>query len=447
MEAPHNVEFERRVLGFALRSDEAREEVISRLRQADFYDTDNATVFRVLSEKARAGKFLDSELLIHELSILPAADRVSNDPLDLAMSLVRESAPVTAAATTEYVNILRNLGKARDLMVLGTRLVTAGGTADGTADGIESALQRADNDVREVIDRNVDASWSPLAGIISDLDGDTALQPLFSSGLADLDSILQGGFRAGQFVAVAGRPAMGKTTLAMVIAQHASIRKGAPGLAISMEMSRQEIGMRILSGQASVPLENIQRNKLSDEDHDITDAVVERFQEAQPPLYVVDDIEASFPAIRAEIIAAHRRVGIKYAVIDYLQLISDDGTKNPSRENVIANISRQIKALARTLGITIFVVSQLNRRSEDRTNRRPMISDLRESGQIEQDADIIMLLHRPEVYDPEDRPGEADLIVGKHRNGRTGDVPLLFKGHFSTFSSMAREETYAPADA
>lgn len=443
MEVPHDTEYERRVLGFALRNTDAREEVISKLRPADFYDRDNAAVFNILSEKARAGRFLDSELLVHELGLLPAADRPQNDPYDLAMSLVEASATVTSPAVTEYVTILRNHGKARDLIQTGTRLTMAGGTADGTTEAITAALQQADEEVREVIDRNVDASWSPLSEIINDFDGSPALQPLFPSGLADLDNLLQGGFRAGQFVTVAGRPAMGKSTLATVIAQHASIRKGVPGLLISLEMSNEEIGMRILSAQGAVALESLQRNEMSDEDHDALEAVQERLREAHPPLYVVDDIEPSFPAIRAEIIAAHRRMGIKYAVIDYLQLIASDGTNNPSREQVVSNISRQVKSLARALGITIFVVSQLNRKAEERTNHRPMTSDLRESGQIEQDSDIIIMLYRPEVYSPEDRPGEADLIVGKHRNGRTGDVPLLFKGHFATFSSLAREETYA----
>lgn len=443
MEVPQNIAYERRVLGFALRNTDAREEVISKLRPADFYDSDNAVVFEVLSEKARAGKFLDSELLVHELGILPAADRPKNDPLELAMSLMDASTTMTAPAVSEYVTILRNLGKARDLMQSGTRLFTAGSTSDGTTENLDAALHQADEEVRAVIDRNVDASWTPLAEIVDDFDGNPNLQPLFSSGLVDLDNLLQGGFRAGQFVTVAGRPAMGKTTLATVIAQHASIRKGVPGLIISMEMGNDEIGMRILSAQGAVPLESIQRNEMSDEDHDAIESVQERLRSSKPPLYVVDDIMPTFPAIRAEIIAACRRVGIKYVVIDYLQLISDDGTNNPSRENVVSNISRQVKSLARQLGITIFVVSQLNRKPEERTNHRPMTSDLRESGQIEQDSDIILLLYRPEVYSPEDRPGEADLIVGKHRNGRTGDVPLLFKGHFSTFSSMAREETYA----
>lgn len=440
---PHNVEYERRVLGFALRDTEVREEVISKLRPADFYDRDNAVVFEVLSEKARAGKFLDSELLVHELGLLPSGSRPQNDPMDLAMSLVDASASMTAPAITEYLIILRNYGKARDLAQVGTRLVMAGGTADGTTEAINTSLQQADEEIRQVIDRNVDASWTPLSEIVDNFDGNPALQPLFPSGLADLDNLLQGGFRAGQFITLAGRPAMGKSTLAAVIAQYASIRKGVPGLILSLEMSNEEIGMRILSAQGAVPLESLQRNEMSDGDHDAIEAVQERLQQARPPLYVVDDIEPSFPAIRAEIIAAHRRVGIKYAVIDYLQLINSDGTNNPSREQVVSNISRQVKSLARSLGIAIFVVSQLNRKAEERTNHRPMTSDLRESGQIEQDSDIIILLYRPEVYSPEDRPGEADLLLAKHRNGRTGDVPLLFKGHFATFASLAREETYA----
>ena len=445
MEVPNNVEHERRVLGFALRNSDAREEVISKLRPEDFYDTDNAVVYGILSEKAQAGKFLDSELLVHELGILPASDRPKNDPFELAMSLMDASGAMTAPALSEYVTILRNLGKARDLIQVGTRLATAGGTADGTSENIDAVLQGADAEVREVIDRNVDASWASLTEIVDDFDGNPNIEPLFPSGFVDLDKIVQGGFRAGQFVAVAGRPGMGKTTLATVIAQHASIRKGVPGLVVSLEMSNADLGMRILSAQGAIPLESIQRNELSDEDHDTIESVQERLSAAKPPLYVVDNIDPVFPAIRAEIIAAQRRVGIKYVVIDYLQLVNGDGTNNPNRQEVVSNISRQLKRLARQLGIVIFVVSQLNRKPEERTNHRPLVSDMRESGQIEQDADIILLLYRPEVYAAEDRPGEADLIVGKHRNGRTGDVPLLFKGHFSTFSSLAREETYAPS--
>lgn len=444
MEAPHNVEFERRVLGFALRNTEAREEVISRLRPADFYDTDNATVFEILTEKAHAGQFLDAELLIHELSTLTGPARASNDPHDLAMSLLTASGAMTSAAVPQYVEILRNLGKGRDLMATGTRLLTEGSTADGTSEAISAALQRADEEIRDVIDRNVDATWSSVSSIIADFDGNPVLQPLFPSGLADLDRVLQGGFRAGQFIAIAARPAMGKTTLAMDIAQHASIRKGVPGLVISLEMGTSEIAMRIIAGQGRVAMGDLQQNRLSDEDHDIIDSITERFKQTPPPLYIEDNVQTTWPDIRAEIIAAYRRLGIKYVVIDYLQLITGDGSKD-GRTEVVSNISRQIKGLARSLGIVIFVVSQLNRKSEERTNHRPMLSDLRESGQIEQDADMVLFIHRPEVYDSEDRQGEADLIVGKHRNGETGDVPVLFMGHYSTFTSMAREDTYAPS--
>lgn len=445
MEVPNNVEFERKILGFALRDPEAREEVTSRLRVEDFYDNDNATVFQILSQKARSGLFIDVELLVHELGLLTGVDRVSNNPLDLAMALVQAGASMTSAATTEYILQLRQYGKARDVVALGQRLMVRGGNVGSDPDAIDAALQDADQDVQSIIDRNVDASWESLASIVSNFETNEDLQPLFPSGLADLDNLLQGGFRPGQFVTIAARPAMGKSTFAMEIAQSASVRKGVPGLVISLEMSRAEIGMRVLAAQGSVPLESLQKNLLSDQDHDNLDSIEERFAASQPPLYVVDSIEPSFPAIRAEIIAAHRRVGIKFVVLDYLQLIDSDGTGNPSREQVVSNISRQVKALARSLGIVIFVVSQLNRKAEERTNHRPMTSDLRESGQIEQDSDLIILLYRPEVYTPEDRPGECDLIVGKHRNGRTGDVPVLFMGHFSRFRSMAREEAYAPS--
>lgn len=236
------------------------------------------------------------------------------------------------------------------------------------------------------------------------------------------------------------------TTLALDICRHATIGKDKPGLFVSLEMNGSELAMRLMAAEGKVPLTNIRENGVSAREEEQLIKVIDQVKGA--PLYVLDQVEPAWPTIRSAIISAHRRLGIEFVLLDYLQLIESDGSSsnNVSREQVVSRISRGLKALGRSLDICVIVVAQLNRGPEQRTDKRPMASDLRESGQIEQDSDIIMLIYQPQTHDPTTtRVGEADIIVAKQRNGPTGDVTLAFQGHYARFADMARVDVYPEA--
>src|SRR5699024_6495537 len=250
------------------------------------------------------------------------------------------------------------------------------------------------------------------------------------TGFADLDE-LTNGLHPGQLVLVAARPALGKSTLALDLARASAIKHNLPTIFFSLEMVKSEIAMRLLSAEASIGLQKMRKGMLENDEwmriarkrSDINDA----------PLYIDDSPNMTLVEIRAKCRRLKQRVGLKLIVIDYLQLMTS-GKKVENRQQEVAEFSRALKLMAKELQVPVVALSQLNRGSEQRADKRPMISDLRESGSVEQDSDIVILLHRDEVYDKLARPGEADLIVAKHRNGPTAELVLAAPLHYSKFS-------------
>jgi replicative DNA helicase len=254
------------------------------------------------------------------------------------------------------------------------------------------------------------------------------------TGFADLDE-LTNGLHAGQMIVVAARPAMGKSTLALDLCRAASIHNNLASVFFSLEMTRSEITMRLLSAEARVPLNHIRNGKMSTEEWERLARHVAKVSSA--PMFIDDSPNMTMMEIRAKARRLKQRHDLKLMVIDYLQLMTS-GKKVESRQLEVSEFSRQIKLLAKELEIPVIALSQLNRGPEARADKRPMMSDLRESGSIEQDADMVVLLHRDDVYEKEStRPGEADLIVAKHRNGATRDITVAFQGHYSRFVDMA----------
>lgn len=253
------------------------------------------------------------------------------------------------------------------------------------------------------------------------------------SGFPDLDNMTDG-FKPGQMIIVAARPAVGKSTIAVDFARNASLLGGKTVLFFSMEMDKKEIVNRILSAEARVETQKIKRGELDDNDWmNISEA---QARLAQANFIIDDNPQTSISRVRSVAIRQKNKPeGLDMIVIDYLGLmeIPSSGRSSDSRQNDISNLSRNIKLLAKELQIPVIILSQLNRNSETRNDRKPMVSDLRESGSLEQDADIVMLLHRPETADPNNRPGETDLIIGKHRGGPTGTVPLTSMLSYSKF--------------
>jgi len=262
------------------------------------------------------------------------------------------------------------------------------------------------------------------------------------TGFRDLDG-LTNGLHAGQMIIVAARPGMGKSTLALDFCRYASIHANMPSIFFSLEMSRSEIAMRLLSAEASVKLQHMRTGKVSDEDWQ----KIARTQGdiAEAPLYIDDSPNMTLVEIRAKCRRLKQKHGLKLIVIDYLQLMTS-GKRVESRQQEVSEFSRALKLLAKELECPVIALSQLNRNSEQRADKKPAISDLRESGSLEQDADMVILLHREGAYEKDHpRASEADFIVAKHRNGPTDTVTVLFQGHLSRFVDYAPGMAPAPA--
>ena len=254
------------------------------------------------------------------------------------------------------------------------------------------------------------------------------------TGFSGLDQ-LTNGLHPGQMIVVAARPAMGKSTLALDFARAAAIKHNRPTIFFSLEMGRSEIAMRLMSAEGAVPLQSMRKGSLDSRDWTTIASTRGRINDA--PLYIDDSPNMTLVEIRAKCRKLKQRVGLQMVVIDYLQLMTS-GKRVESRQQEVSEFSRALKLLAKELQVPVIALSQLNRGPEQRADKKPAISDLRESGSIEQDADMVILLHREAAYEKDSpRAGEADLIVAKHRNGPTDTVTVAFQGHFSRFTDMA----------
>ena len=343
-----------------------------------------------------------------------------------------------AANAGYYAEIVREKAILRRLVDAGTKIVQIGYAGEGEVDNIVDAAQA---EIYGVTDRRKAEDYAPLSDIMDGvLDEIEAIENREAgiygvpTGFADLDD-LTNGLHAGQMIVVAARPAMGKSTLALDLCRAASVQNNLTSAFFSLEMTKSEITMRLLSAEGRIPLNHIRNGKMSTEEWDRLARHVAKVSSA--PMFIDDSPNMTMMEIRAKARRLKQRHDLKLVVIDYLQLMTS-GKKVESRQLEVSEFSRQIKLLAKELEVPIIALSQLNRGPEQRADKRPMMSDLRESGSIEQDADMVILLHRDDVFEKEStRPGEADLIVAKHRNGATRDIVVAFQGHYSRFVDMA----------
>jgi replicative DNA helicase len=254
------------------------------------------------------------------------------------------------------------------------------------------------------------------------------------TGFVDLDAATNG-LHPGQMIVVAARPGLGKSTLGLDFARSCSVKHGLTSAVFSLEMSKSEIVMRLLSAEARIRLADMRAGRMSDDDWTRMARRMSEISEA--PLFVDDSPNLTLMEIRAKARRLKQRNDLKLIILDYLQLMTS-GRKVESRQQEVSEFSRQIKLLAKELEVPVVAISQLNRGPEQRTDKRPMLSDLRESGSIEQDADMVILLHRPDAFERDDpRAGEADLILAKHRNGPTSTITVAHQLHYSRFADLA----------
>jgi replicative DNA helicase len=423
------------VLGAMMLSKDAIADVVEVIRGADFYRPAHELIYEAVLDLYGRGEPVDAITVSAELTRAGDLARVGGA---VYIHTLTASVPVTANASY-YAEIVREKAILRRLVAAGTKIVQLGYAGEGQVDDV---VDRAQAEVYTVTERRASEDYAPLSDLmeltideleaIGNRDGAMAGVP---TGFAELDE-LTNGLHAGQMVILAARPAVGKSTLGLDVARSASIRHGLTSVIFSLEMSRTEITMRLLSAEARIPLNHMRNGKMSDDDWN---KLVRKMGEvSEAPLFIDDSPNLTMMEIRAKARRLKQRHDLRLVVVDYLQLMTS-GKKVESRQVEVSEFSRQIKLLAKELDIPVVAIAQLNRGSEQRTSKRPLLSDLRESGSLEQDADVVILLHREDMYEKESsRPGEADLIVAKHRNGPTADIVLAFQGHYSRFVDMAQ---------
>ena len=429
---PQDVLAEQSVPGGMLLSKDAISEVVEILRERDFYRPAHELIYDAILDLYSRGEPADPVTVSAELTKRGDLTRAGGAPY---LHTLISSVP-TAANASYYAKIIRERAIMRRLVEAGTKIVQLGYTIEGEVD---EAVNQAQAEVHAVTERRaaedyiqlselLPAAFDEIEKISSGVVGEGV-----KTGFKDLDALTHG-FHPGNMIVLAARPAVGKSTLGLDIARYASIHKGDTSVIFSLEMSRSEITMRMLSAEARVPLNNIRSGALSDEEWARMARRMGEISEA--PLFIDDSPNLSLMEIRAKARRLKQRHNLKLIVIDYLQLMTS-GKRVENRQQEVSEFSRQLKLLAKELNVPVVAISQLNRSPEQRSDKKPMLSDLRESGSIEQDADVVILLHRDDLYDQQARSGEADLIVAKHRNGPTRTITVSAQLHFARFTDMA----------
>ncbi|WP_372735679.1 replicative DNA helicase [Nocardioides sp.] len=431
---PQDMAAEQSVLGAMLISKDAIADVTENLRGNDFYRPSHETIHDAIIDLYGRGEPVDMITTAAELHRRGELQRIGGAPY---LHTLSANVPIAANAGY-YADIVREKAVLRRLVDAGTKIVQIGYAGEGDVDDIVDTAQA---EVYKITEKRSSEDYAPLseimAGVLDEIEAignrEAGLYGV-PTGFADLDE-LTNGLHAGQMVIVAARPGAGKSTFALDLCRAASIHANMATAFFSLEMTRSEITMRLLSAEAKIPLNHIRNGNMNDDDWNKLARKMGEVSSA--PMFIDDSPNMTMMEIRAKARRLKQRHDLRLMVIDYMQLMTS-GKKVESRQLEVSEFSRQIKLLAKELSIPIIALSQLNRGPEQRSDKRPMLSDLRESGSLEQDADMVVLLHRDDMYEREStRPGEADLIVAKHRNGPTRDITVAFQGHYSRFVDMA----------
>jgi len=431
---PHDLLAEQSTLGGMLLSGDAVADVVESLRGTDFYVPKHELIFEAILSLYSHGEPTDVVAVTDELIKSGELQRAGGaDYLHSLTSIVP-----TAANASYYASIVNERALLRRLVEAGTRIVQMGYNGQGEALDL---VNNAQAEIYSVTGAEQAEDYVPLQiavdAAVDEIEaarGRDGQMTGIPTGFQGLDQ-LTNGLHPGQMIIIAARPAMGKSTLALDFARAAAIKHDMPTIFFSLEMGRSEIAMRLMSAEGAVPLQSMRKGTLDSRDWTTIAATRGRINDA--PLYIDDSPNMTLVEIRAKCRKLKQRVGLKMVVIDYLQLMTS-GKRVESRQQEVSEFSRALKLLAKELGVPVIALSQLNRGPEQRSDKKPALSDLRESGSIEQDADMVVLLHREAAYEKDSpRAGEADLIVAKHRNGPTDTITVAFQGHFSRFTDMA----------
>jgi replicative DNA helicase len=434
---PQDLAAEQSVLGGMLLSKDAIADVLERLRPSDFYRPAHQNVYDAILDLYGRGEPADAVTVAAELDRRGLLRRIGGAPyLHTLISTVP-----TAANAGYYATIVAEKALLRRLVEAGTRVVQYGYAGADGAD-VAEVVDRAQAEMYEVTERRLSEDFVALEDLlqptmdeIDAIASNGGLARGVPTGFTELDEVTNG-LHPGQMIIVAARPGVGKSTLGLDFMRSCSIKHRMASVIFSLEMSKSEIVMRLLSAEAKIKLGDMRSGRMSDDDWTRLARRMSEISEA--PLYIDDSPNLTMMEIRAKARRLKQRSDLRLVVVDYLQLMSS-GKKVESRQIEVSEFSRHLKLLAKELEVPVIAISQLNRGPEQRTDKKPMLSDLRESGSLEQDADMVILLNRPDAFDRDDpRGGEADLILAKHRNGQTKTVTVAHQLHLSRFTNMAR---------
>ncbi|HEX7965843.1 MAG TPA: replicative DNA helicase [Gammaproteobacteria bacterium] len=437
---PHSLEAEQAVLGGLMLDNTAWERVADRVTEEDFYRQDHRLVFRAMAELADADQPFDAVTLSEWLQARGKLEQAGG--LAYLATLARDTP--TAANVRAYADIVRERSVLRQLIRVGGELAESAFRPEGRS--VAELVDQAERSVFEIAERGdrMGKSYVRISELMSKavdrldtlVHADSHVTGV-ATGLSKFDE-MTAGLQPGDLVIVAGRPSMGKTSFAMNIAEYAAISGGLPAAIFSMEMSGEQLAMRMISSLGRIDQLKVRTGKLDDTDWKRVSSAISIMSKA--PMFI-DDTGALTPTeLRARARRLKRDHNLGLIVVDYLQLMQVPGTRE-NRATEISEICRGLKSLAKELRIPVIALSQLNRSLEQRPDKRPIMSDLRESGSIEQDADVIVFIYRDEVYD-KDSPdkGTAEIIIGKQRNGPIGMVRSTFLGQFTRFENYTADD-------
>ena len=439
---PQSIEAEQSVLGSMIIEKEAIFVVAELLQEDDFYRTAHQKIFGAIIALSEKGEPVDLVTLADELQRRHTLEEAGGTAYLSALA----GAVPTAANVQYYALIVRDKAILRSLINTATRIVS--GSFEGPPD-VEEFLDSAEQQIFELGRQGQREGFVPLKEVLK--EAFDRIESLFddkkgvtgiSSGFTDLDMICSG-LQPSDLVIVAARPSMGKTTLALNMAHHITVKEKKPAAFFSLEMSREQLAQRMLCAEAKIDAHNLRRGFLSQEEWQKLTRAVGPLGEA--PLYVDDSASLSVMEVRAKARRLKAERGLEAVFVDYLQLMRGF-SRSENRQQELSEISRSLKALAKELSIPVVALSQLSRAVEKRESRRPILSDLMESGGIEANADVVLFIYRESYYNRDtDKGNIAEIIIAKQRNGPVGTIELCFLDRFNCFANIARTEKAAAA--
>jgi replicative DNA helicase len=435
---PQNTDAEQSLLGGILIDPEALNKVVDIVDAEDFYREDHRTIFQMVLELYERNEPIDIVTvsgLARDKGLIERMGGIAN------LSRLVDGMP-TSANITQYAKMVKEKALLRNIMRTATEIVEKGYEVDTNVDNF---IDEAERMIFQIAEKKYKPSFFPMKALVMESmktieslserhDGITGVP----TGFTDLDK-MTGGLQPSDLIIVAGRPSMGKTSFALNMAQYAALLSdgdgGVPIGIFSLEMSKEQLVMRLLSSEAEVEFFKIRSGGLRDEERTRLGRAAGKLYSA--PLYIDDTPALSVLELRARARRLKKEHGLELLVVDYLQLMRGRASNLDRREQEISEISRSLKALAKELNVPIIAISQLNRMVEQREDKRPRLADLRESGAIEQDADVIIFIYRDVVYNKDTKePNTAEIIIGKQRNGPVGDVHLTFLDKYTTFANQ-----------